>query len=220
MKLLLFATALVAFAGLPVAAVAQTAPAGSELGILQKTRAKLVGKWINFSGDVIEFTDNSMVTMSSPQLPTPFKGTFVLTADMQLRMTINGNVITSEFSVDSALLRIKTKSGNFAEHQRYDNKNVADLTLREIKVLDSAIDMWAIEKRKREGDKPTNEDLRKYIRKECRLYWMLNDPAGLKDLLGNSYGVLTVGRGPKVHPATAKAVSADVPRTFWEGFIE
>ena len=227
MKLLIAAAAL-ALAALPATVHAQAAPADGDLALLQKMRGKLVGKWLNIRGELIEFTENSGVRITSPsmqadpKMPKELKGTFVLTANMQLQVTVtNGKPMTSEFSVDSGLLRIKSKSGGFSEYQRYDTKNLADLTLRELEMLDAAMDQWAIENNKPEGAKPTGAEIQKYVNKTTHLYYALNDPAGPKDFLGNSYGVPEVGkRYPKVHPATLQVVADAVPKSYWKRFIE
>ncbi len=192
---------------------------------MHKLRAKLIGKWLNANGEVLTFTDGGNFIITSPELqanpkmPKEITATFVLTEDLQLKVITNTKPVISEFSVDSELLRIKTKSGDFAEYRHYSNKAVAELILRDLRILDSAVDQWAIELNKKVGDRPTPADVRKYLPKNSRLSRAFADPAGPKDLLGNPYGELVVDQLPKVNPATARALS-DVPKTFWEKFID
>ena len=218
--------AVLAVSLLPVSAQAQAEPAQSELGMLQKIRGKLIGKWLNIRGEVIVFSNDGMVTLAGPDLPVDpksptkeVKGTFAITSDLQLKVIIKGKALVSEFSVDSGLLRIRAKSGGFSEYQHYDSKNVADLMLREMQMLDSAIDQWAIEKNKKAGDRPTAEELRKYIHKNTRLFHAVGDADGPKDFLGNSYGIPTVDTVPKIHPLSAKALP-DIPKSFWKTHID
>jgi hypothetical protein len=227
MKSILLA-AILALPFMPGEVHAQAAPAADpELAVLQKMRGKLVGKWINILGEVISFTDSSVITYTSatmqadPTKPKELKGTFVLTANLQLQVNFNGKPVVQDFSVDSSLLRIKNSNGEYSEYQRYDLKNLADLTRRELEILDSSMDQWAIENNKGvAGARPTVEELRKYIRKGLRLYYALNDPTGPKDILGNSYGELVIGKGPKLHPATARIIADTVPKSYWKHFVD
>jgi hypothetical protein len=200
---------------------AQAPAVSSDFAVIRKVREKVIGKWTNFSGDVMTFTTSGVFTLGSadPKMPKEIGGTFVISEDLHLKVTFNGKSISSEFSVDSDLLRIKNANGTFAEYQRWDHKGIADLTLRELKVLDGALDQWAIEFNKREGEKPTVEELRKYLKKAWRLYFAVGDPAGPKDLLGNPFGVLAVSR-LKVNPETAKTLSDVAPKSHWAGFID
>lgn len=200
-----------------------------DLATIHKLREKLIGKWINIAGESLTLADGGTFSLSSPRLqerpdmPKELTGTFVVTEDLQLKVVpsaANAKPIISEFSVDSAQLRIKNKNGTFSVYQRYSNQAVADLTLRELEMLDAAIDQFAIEKNKPAGATATPDDLRKYLRKEMRIYFSLGEPGGPKDLLGNSYGALIVDKFPHVHPATVKALSDVAPRAFWKRFAE
>jgi|GEM_PF-7062318 len=214
----------------PVApAPAKPASAMPDLAAIHKLREKMIGKWINIAGESLTLADSGTFTLSSPRfqenpnLPKEITGTFVVTEDLQLKVVpsaANAKPIISEFTVDSTQLRIKNKNGTFSVYQRYSNQAVADLTLRELEMLDAAIDQFAIEKNKPAGATATPDDLRKYLRKDTRIYFSLGEPGGPKDFLGNSYGDLIVDKFPHVHPATAKALSDVAPRTFWKRFAE
>jgi hypothetical protein len=210
------------FAGAPSPPTkpAPAAPAATSSPLLDK-RAKLIGKWLNIRGDMVTFTGANTLSFTNvvPSVSPDLNGTFLLTPDLQLKITTNGETRIREFTVDNVALRIKEPDGTFAEYQRYDTKNLADLTLREVNMLDLAIDQWSIAKSRPPGSHPPSAELQKYIKKTTRLYYALNDPDGPKDFFGNPYLHLEVGIGPKVNPLTLQSLPG-IPKTFWGRFIE
>jgi hypothetical protein len=202
-------------------AVVHAAEAESELTVLRNLRAKVIGKWINGNGEVLSFEENGSLTMESPdpKLPKQLKATYTVTRDARLQITIGGKTMDREYSVDSEALRLKTSTGEFAQYARFTKKAQADFVLRDIRIVDAAIDQWAIEHNKRTGDRPTAADLRQYMPEGSRLFIAFGDPKP-KDLLGNSYGELVVDTLPKVHPATAAALADVAPKEFWEQYID
>ncbi len=207
---------------LPVFVGAQSAPAPAPASSpLLAKRAQLIGKWLNIRGEMVTFTGANAVSFTNvvPSISPELHGTFLLTPDLQLKITANGETRIREFSVDSGLLRIKDPDGSFAEYQPYDTKHLADLTLREVNMLDLAIDQWSIAKSRPPGSRPTGQDLQKYVKKTTRLYYALNDPNGPKDFFGNPYLHVEVGPGPKISPITIQALPG-IPKSFWGRFIE
>ena len=101
-----------------------------------------------------------------------------------------------------------------------DHRQIAERTLLELQMLDSAMDAFAMDKAKRTGEKATAADLLKYVAKGTRLHDALADPKGPRDLLGNPFGPFVVDQIPKVNPTTAKALSDVAKDEFWAPFIE
>lgn len=85
--------------------------------------------------------------------------------------------------------------------------------LEDLRVLDFAIDQYALENGRPTNFNPTFSDLQVYLKRDTRLY-----SSGNTDILGNSFGVLTVDTTPKV-PATSYSALSDVaPASFWSPY--
>ena len=80
--------------------------------------------------------------------------------------------------------------------------------LNDLRVLDSALDLYAVENNKAAGAKVKFKDLRGYLRQGGMLY------ATGKDIFGNSYGTFKIDQPPKVPKSTKKALSDVVGNTF------
>ncbi len=85
--------------------------------------------------------------------------------------------------------------------------------LNDLRVLDSALDLYAVENNKAAGAKVKFKDLRGYLRQGGMLY------ATGKDIFGNSYGTFKIDQPPKVPKSTKKALSDVVGNTFWSPFL-
>jgi len=95
---------------------------------------------------------------------------------------------------------------------RARKRSQASRILNDLRLLDSAVDLYAIENNKVTGTHPGFSDLKVYIKKGTNLY---NTGA---DILGNSYGPFTVDSIPKV-PANSFAALSDVTdATFWSPY--
>lgn len=91
--------------------------------------------------------------------------------------------------------------------------------LEEMRIIDAAIDQWAIENNKQAGDQPRASDLIVYIKKGTRLHGAL---AGgrLNDSLGNPIVIPPVDEIPTISEATAKRLAGVVPEDFWGPFAK
>lgn len=88
----------------------------------------------------------------------------------------------------------------------------ASRILNDLRLIDSAIDQYAIETSKSTGSAVNISDWTSYLKKGSVLY-----TTG-KDLFGNDYGPQTVDTLPSV-PATSKAGLSDVAETsFWSPY--
>ena len=95
---------------------------------------------------------------------------------------------------------------------RARKRTQATKILNDLRLIDSAIDQYAIETNKLSGTVVNVVDWTNYLKKDSILY---NSGA---DLFGNAYGAQTVDSLPQV-PATSKAALSDVADTaFWSPY--
>jgi prepilin-type N-terminal cleavage/methylation domain-containing protein len=95
---------------------------------------------------------------------------------------------------------------------RARKRTQASRVLNDLRLLDGAVDQYAIETNKITGNNPTFTDLKVYLKRNGILY-----NTG-KDILGNDYGPFTVDSLPKV-PANTKTSLSDVADTsFWSPY--
>lgn len=92
---------------------------------------------------------------------------------------------------------------------RARKRSQATYVLEELRLLDSAVDQYAIENNKSSGAHPRFLDLKTYLKTGTQLY---NSGA---DLFGNSYGPFTVDSIPKVSTSTFNALSDVADASFW-----
>jgi prepilin-type N-terminal cleavage/methylation domain-containing protein len=84
--------------------------------------------------------------------------------------------------------------------------------LSDLRVLDSAVDEYAIENNKTSGCTPAFTDLKTYLKTGSALY-----ETGA-DIFGDSYGPFTVDSVPKVPTAAFTALSDAAPASFWSPY--
>jgi prepilin-type N-terminal cleavage/methylation domain-containing protein len=95
---------------------------------------------------------------------------------------------------------------------RARKRSQASKILNDLRLIDAAVDQYAIETTKKSGDPVEVSDWTNYLKKDTVLF------ATGQDLFGNNYGPQTVDSLPKV-PDSAKAVLSDVTDTaFWSPF--
>jgi prepilin-type N-terminal cleavage/methylation domain-containing protein len=95
---------------------------------------------------------------------------------------------------------------------RARKRSQASKIINDLRMIDSAMDQYAIETTKKSGDPIAVADWTNYIKKDTNLY------ATGKDLFGEDYGPQTVDTIPKV-PAVSKANLSDVTDDkFWSPF--
>ncbi len=96
---------------------------------------------------------------------------------------------------------------------RARKRSQATRILSDLRVLDSAIDQYAIETNKIGTTNPTFTDLQPYLKKGSSLY----NSTG-KDMFSNSYGTFTVDVIPKVNSTTFNSLSDVAPAEFWSPY--
>ena len=95
---------------------------------------------------------------------------------------------------------------------RARKRSQASKILNDLRLIDAAVDQYAIETTKKSGDPVAVTDWTNYLKKDTVLF------ATGQDLFSNDYGPQTVDSLPKV-PDSAKAALSDVTDTaFWSPF--
>ena len=95
---------------------------------------------------------------------------------------------------------------------RARKRSQASKIINDLRLIDSAMDQYAIETAKKSGDPIDVSDWTNYLKKHTTLY------ATGQDLFGDDYGTQTVDAHPSV-PANAKTNLSDVTDdAFWSPF--
>ena len=95
---------------------------------------------------------------------------------------------------------------------RARKRSQASRVLNDLRLIDSAVDQYAIETNKSSGGSVNVSDWTNYLKKNTALY-----NTG-KDLLGNTYGTQTVDSLPKVPNATWLALSDVADANFFSPY--
>jgi prepilin-type N-terminal cleavage/methylation domain-containing protein len=97
--------------------------------------------------------------------------------------------------------------------QRARKRGQAVRILNDLRIIDYAIDRWAIENNKAGSDIASFTDIRPYLKTGTQLY-----NSGT-DLLGHTYGSsFTVDTGVKITDASFNELSDVAPAEFWSPF--
>jgi prepilin-type N-terminal cleavage/methylation domain-containing protein len=95
---------------------------------------------------------------------------------------------------------------------RARKRSQASRIINDLRLIDSAVDQYAIETNKTSGNLVEVTDWTNYLKKDTNLY------SSGRDILGHDYGVQTVDSLPKV-PQTSKDALSDVTDTaFWSPY--
>jgi len=95
---------------------------------------------------------------------------------------------------------------------RARKRSQASRIINDLRLIDAAVDQYAIETSKSSGNPVAVTDWTNYLKKDTNLY------ATGKDILGNAYGAQTVDSLPRV-PSTTKDALSDVTDTaFWSPY--
>ena len=95
---------------------------------------------------------------------------------------------------------------------RARKRTQASRILDDLRTLDGALDLWALEKSKAVGDVAVFSDLQPYLKTMNKL-----NLTGY-DLFGQNYGPFSVDTGPRVANLTFNALSDVAPAEFWSPF--
>ncbi|MDQ6623009.1 MAG: prepilin-type N-terminal cleavage/methylation domain-containing protein [Verrucomicrobiota bacterium] len=95
---------------------------------------------------------------------------------------------------------------------RSRKRSQAAKVLNDLRMIDAAMDQYAIETGKLTGSAIAEDDWKRYVKKDSVLY------STGADLFGHSYGPQSVDSLPKVPQATFNALSDVADNTFWSPF--
>ena len=96
---------------------------------------------------------------------------------------------------------------------RARKRSQASRVLEDLRLLDAALDQYAIERLKGSGASATFTDLQFYLKTNTVLY-----SSGGVDFFGNPFVGYSVDYIPKVNPSTFNALSDVAPAEFWSPF--
>jgi len=96
---------------------------------------------------------------------------------------------------------------------RARKRSQATRILEDLRMIDSAIDQYAIETNKTSGNAVTWSDIQSYLKQGTQLW-----NSGGADMLGNSFGSFSVDTIPIVPTATFAKLSDVAPQEFWSPF--
>ena len=96
---------------------------------------------------------------------------------------------------------------------RSRKRSQATAILEDMRIIDGAVDQYAIEYKKSPGDTVNWDDIQIYIKKDTRLY-----TSGGVDVLGNAITLPTVDSAPKISSTTYGALSDVAPAEFWSPY--
>ncbi|MEO6785996.1 MAG: prepilin-type N-terminal cleavage/methylation domain-containing protein [Chthoniobacteraceae bacterium] len=97
---------------------------------------------------------------------------------------------------------------------RSRKRSQATAILEDLRIIDSAVDQYAIENNKSGGFGPVAwTDVQKYVKTGTRLY-----TSGGTDILGNGFTLPTVDSAPRVNSSTYTALSDVAPASFWSPY--
>ena len=95
---------------------------------------------------------------------------------------------------------------------RSRKRSQASKILNDLRMIDSAVDQYAIETTKKTDDPVAVSDWTNYVKKDTNLY------VTGKDLFGNDYGPQTVDKLPSVPPTAKNDLSDVTDNAFWSPF--
>jgi prepilin-type N-terminal cleavage/methylation domain-containing protein len=95
---------------------------------------------------------------------------------------------------------------------RARKRSQASRIINDLRLIDSAIDQYAIETSKKSGDAVAVTDWTNYLKKDTVLY------STGADILGNSYGPQTVDTLPAVPSVSKTALSDVTDAAFWSPY--
>ena len=95
---------------------------------------------------------------------------------------------------------------------RARKRSQASRIINDIRLIDSAVDQYAIETNKSSGNAVAVTDWTNYLKKDTNLY------STGKDILGNDYGAQTVDSLPRVNQTSKSALSDVTDTAFWSPY--
>ena len=101
---------------------------------------------------------------------------------------------------------------------RARQRSQGSLIKDDLRILDAAIDQWAIEKNKKNGEAVTVSDLKDYVKTGSAMYTSLANNVAPNDPLGTPYVITNVGTAPQFNVTTYTALSDACDTVFFSPF--
>lgn len=95
---------------------------------------------------------------------------------------------------------------------RARKRSQASRIINDLRLIDGAVDMYAIENNKSSGNTVLVRDWTKYLKTGTNLF------VTGTDILGNAYGNQSVDSIPRVHASSKAALSDVTDNTFWSPY--
>jgi prepilin-type N-terminal cleavage/methylation domain-containing protein len=95
---------------------------------------------------------------------------------------------------------------------RSRKRSQASRIINDLRLIDSAVDQYAIETSKKTGDPVAVTDWTNYLKKDTNLY------TSGQDILGNDYGPQTVDILPQVPQSSKTSLSDVTDSAFWSPY--
>ena len=95
---------------------------------------------------------------------------------------------------------------------RARKRSQASKIINDLRMIDAAVDQYAIETGKKTGDAVGEDDWKRYVKKDSQLY------STGADVFGNTYGAQTVDALPKVPQSTYDSLSDVTDTNFWSPY--
>jgi len=95
---------------------------------------------------------------------------------------------------------------------RARKRSQASRIINDLRLIDSAVDQYAIETNKKSGDSVAVTDWTNYLKKGTNLFSSGND------ILNNPYGIQTVDSLPKVNTTSRNSLSDVTDTAFWSPY--
>ena len=124
-------------------------------------------------------------------------------AEFDRALKIGRDLLAASEKDPAKAAAVLAKAGRFAQAQTH---------LKDLRLIDSAIDQYTIEHNKRDGDPVPEAAWKQYVPKNQRL-WRTG-----ADCLGNPYGPQVVNRPPKLSRANFESIAESVPKEYFTPF--
>ena len=104
---------------------------------------------------------------------------------------------------------------------RARKRSQATSILNDARVIDGALDQYAIENNKKGTDTVTSTNIKAFFKPGSRLYTQAANAATLTDILGSNYSYGTFDMGVKINSATVANFSdvIDNSSSFWGAYL-
>ena len=101
---------------------------------------------------------------------------------------------------------------------RARQRSQATAVKQDLRMIDAAMEQWAIEGNHKTGDQAKGTDLKPYIKENSPLYANLDTTAAVKNTIGNAMAIPALGTKLVVDATTVTDLSAVADDVFWSPY--